>query len=320
MKPNIPIALGAGAIAAIVFVSATTGPVIARMLLLAIVTLPVALAGFAYGAVTALAAAAVATLTISALVSLPFGALFALTTVLPSVGLIYLALLHREPSPGQAEWFPVGRVVVAASLMAASVVASGFALAAGQEGSIEKLRAAVTEAVKQAIKAGFAGMPGSTGMTDTAVAQLSEVMLNLMPGLSSALWMGSILSCLWLAAHVALASGQLQRPWPPISLMTFPPGTALLLALALAGVLFLDGLPRLIALGFAGALYFAYVLLGLAIVHHLTRPLSWRNPALTGIYALLIIATSPASLILAFVGLLDTLRPLRGDQPQQPAP
>ena len=50
MKPNIPIALGAGAITAVVFASATTGSTFVRMLLLAIVTLPIGLAGFSYNA------------------------------------------------------------------------------------------------------------------------------------------------------------------------------------------------------------------------------------------------------------------------------
>ena len=318
MKPNIPIALGAGAITAVVFASATTGPTVARMLLLAIVTLPVALAGLSYNAATALLAAVVATVIVALIVSPMFGVVFALTTVLPTAGLIYLALLHRaaaapagaDGAPSQTQWYPIGTAVVASALMSGCIVGASLHLVAGQGSGLAKLRQAVTEAVKQALKGGFAGLPGQT-LPDADIAALSDRMLNLMPGLSAATWMGSILLCLWLAGHVALASGQLARPWPHFGTMAYPAGTSLLLAAALAAGMMLDGLPRLIALGFAGALYVAYVLLGLAIIHQLTRRYQWRSPMLSTVYLLLLVLTVPVSFMIALVALVDSIRPLR---------
>ena len=140
MKPNIPIALGAGAITAVVFASATTGPTVARMLLLAIVTLPVALAGLSYNAATALLAAVVATVIVALIVSPMFGVVFALTTVLPTAGLIYLALLHRaaaapagaDGAPSQTQWYPIGTAVVASALMSGCIVGASLHLVAGR--------------------------------------------------------------------------------------------------------------------------------------------------------------------------------------------
>ena len=318
MKPNIPIALGAGAITAVVFASATTGSTFVRMLLLAIVTLPIALAGLSYNAATALLGAVVASVIVAVLVSPTFGVVFALTTVLPVAGLVYLTLLHRPTnapagtpadSPAQSQWYPIGTAIVASAVMAGCIVGASLQLVASQGAGLEKLREAVTEAVKQGLK-GFPGLPGQS-LPDADLAALSDRMLNLMPGLSAATWMGSILVCLWLAGHVALASGQLARPWPNFGAMTYPAGTSLLLAGALAAGMMLDGLPRLIALGFAGALYVAYVLLGLAIIHHLTRTYPWRNPTLSAVYLLLLVLTVPVSLVIALVALVDSIRPLR---------
>ena len=112
MKPNIPIALGAGLIAAIVFASATTGPTVARMIMLSIVTLPIALAGYSYNAATAFLAAAAGTAIIAVLTTVGAGIAFAITLAFPAAFLVYLALLHRDVPEQATEWYPIGRVVV----------------------------------------------------------------------------------------------------------------------------------------------------------------------------------------------------------------
>ena len=114
-----------------------------------------------------------------------------------------------------------------------------------------------------------------------------------------------------MGAHLALAAGKLVRPWPDLAAVTLPAGTSLLLAVALGASLLLDGLARLVALGYAGALLAGFVLAGLAVIHFTTRQLSWRGPALGAVYALVIFANTKAVLVLALLGLLDSFTPLR---------
>jgi hypothetical protein len=286
--------------------------------LLAVVVLPITLAGFAYNSKTSILAASVATLAASLIVSFTFGGFFAATSVLPAALLVYMALLHREPAvtgagaPGPTEWFPVGRIVVTTAALGAFIVSGCLVLATNQENGFAKLRTAVGESVTQALKAGMAGLPGGQSLSEAQLASLTDTMLNLMPGMSATLWMGAMLFCLWFAAHVALASGQLKRPWPDLGAITYPTGTPLFLAATLSAALFTDGVIRLVALAFAGALYAAYVLLGLAIIHTRTRGLSWRNPALTALYVTLAVFVTQVSLCLAVLGLIDSFKPLRG--------
>jgi hypothetical protein len=70
-------------------------------------------------------------------------------------------------------------------------------------------------------------------------------------------------------------------------------------------------MPGLIARAFAGALFFAYVLLGLAVVHYVTRGNTWRPFALWGMYFLLFIINTLVSLALALLGLADAIWPIR---------
>ena len=262
----------------------------------------------------------VATLAVSLIGSPLAGIVFALTSVAPAALLVHLSLLRRDSGPVDGQWFPIGTVVASAAALAGCIVGAAFVAAAGEAQSLIKLKAGIADAVRAAVKAGFTGLPSGQPLSEVDLATLSDLMLNLMPGVSAALWLAAMLLCLWIAGHVALAGGQLRRPWPALSLMRFPVGLPLVLAASLAAAAFADGIPRLVALGFAGAFYAAYTLLGLAIVHHLTRRLSWRNPALTAVYVALLVLVTPVSMLLVLGALIDTFKPLRTPSAAPPVP
>lgn len=317
-QSNLPIALGAGLISAVVFASATTGPTLARIMLLAAATLPIALAGFSYNAATAFVAALIATALIAFLTTMAAGLAFAFTLALPAAYLVYLALLHRDVSPGSTQWYPIGRIILAAALMGASVVAVGLTVAGSTP---EKLHSAVSTAIEQMVKSGFGGLPGSGTLSPADLERATQMMVGLLPGVSATFWMGCILFCQWAGARVALASGQLIRPWPDLAAFQLPQGTPLLLGLALAASLVLDGMPRLVAMGYGGALYAVFVMLGLAVIHFVTRGVAWRGPALAVTYTVLLIFSSGASLLLALLGLASSFfvlrRPVEPDNSNQ---
>ncbi|NJL26314.1 MAG: DUF2232 domain-containing protein, partial [Calothrix sp. SM1_5_4] len=74
--------------------------------------------------------------------------MFALVA-LPTAWLVYLALLVREGEDGAAEWYPVGRIVLAAEIIAASLVAAGLVLIAGE---MDAFRASVRKTVEVVIQ------------------------------------------------------------------------------------------------------------------------------------------------------------------------
>jgi hypothetical protein len=316
MSYRLLIALGAGLISAVVFASATTGPLLMRMVLFLLTALPLFLAGLGLGP----RAAAVAGFSGALLVLVagsPIGALvFAASQVIPAAILVYLVMLNRVADDGHTEWYPVGRIVIAAALIAGSFATLTLFLLGGD---IETLRSALRGMLQTFVDNELPKMPDAPTLGPADIDEATGIALALLPAASAISTMGSLLFNLWLAGRITMASGRLQRPWPDLPAMVYPPTAPLMLAAATAAG-FLAGLPGMIAAGFAGPLLFAYVLLGLAVVHYTTRGRTWRPFALWGLYASLFIMNTIASLAIALLGLAEAIWPMRKLSPPPDEP
>lgn len=316
MSYRLLIALGAGLISAVVFASATTGPLLMRMILFLLTALPLFLAGLGLGP----RAAAVAGFSGALLVLVagsPIGALvFAASQVIPAAILVYLVMLNRATDDGRTEWYPVGRIVIAAALIAGSFATLTLFLLGGD---IETLRSALRGMLQTFVDNELPKMPDAPTLGPADIDEATGIALALLPAASAISTMGSLLFNLWLAGRITMASGRLQRPWPDLAAMVYPPTAPLMLAAATAAG-FLAGLPGMIAAGFAGPLLFSYVLLGLAVVHYTTRGRSWRPFALWGLYASLFIMNTLASLAIALLGLAEAIWPMRKLSPPPDEP
>jgi hypothetical protein len=316
MSYRLLIALGAGLISAVVFASATTGPLLMRMILFLLTALPLFLAGLGLGP----RAAAVAGFSGALLVLVagsPLGALvFAASQAIPATILVYLVMLNRVADDGRTEWYPVGRIVIAAALIAGSFATLTLFLLGGD---IETLRSALRGMLQTFVDNELPKMPDAPTLGPADIDEATGIALALLPAASAISTMGSLLFNLWLAGRITMASGRLQRPWPDLAAMIYPPTAPLMLAASTAAG-FLAGLPGMIAAGFAGPLLFAYVLLGLAVVHYTTRGRSWRPFALWGLYASLFIMNTIASLAIALLGLAEAIWPMRKLSPPPDEP
>ncbi len=330
------VALGAGLISAVVFASATTGPLLVRMVLFLLTPLALFLAGLGLGPLAAVIAG-IAGASLVLVAGTPIGALvFAASQAVPVIILTYLASLNRQGASGSSmqgasgttiqgasgtttpqgasgttEWYPVGRLVIAAALIAGCFATMTLLLLGGD---IEVLRSALREMLQSFVNTELPKMPEAPTLGPAEIDEATAIALALLPAASAISSMGSLLFNLWLAGRITLASGRLTRPWPDIPAMTYPPVTPLLLAVS-TGAGFLAGLPGMFAAGFAGPLLFAYVLLGLAVVHYVTRGRSWRVFALWALYASLFIMNSIASLAIALLGLAEAIWPMRKARP-----
>ena len=316
MSYRLLIALGAGLISAVVFASATTGPLLMRMILFLLTALPLFLAGLGLGP----RAAAVAGFSGALLVLVagsPIGALvYAASQAIPATILVYLVMLNRVADDGHTEWYPVGRIVIAAALVAGSFATLTLFLLGGD---IETLRSALRGMLQTFVDNELPKMPDAPTLGPADIDEATGIALALLPAASAISTMGSLLFNLWLAGRITMASGRLQRPWPDLPAMVYPPTAPLMLAAATAAG-FLAGLPGMIAAGFAGPLLFAYVLLGLAVVHYTTRGRPWRPFALWGLYASLFIMNTIASLAIALLGLAEAIWPMRKLSPPPDEP
>ncbi len=315
MPYTLLIGLGAGIVSATVFASATTGPIPIRLILFVLTPLALFLAGLGLGPATAALAGVAGTALVLAAGSPAAALIFFASQALPVFFLAYLASLNRTTGE-VTEWYPIGRIVLAAALISGAIATLTLILLGGD---VESLRASLRALLENFVTNELPKMPDAPTLTPKDIDDATAVALALLPAASAISNMASLLFNMWLAGRITLASGRLHRPWPDLATITYPTGAPLLLAVA-TGAWFLPGLPGLIGGGFAGPVYVAYLLLGLAVVHYVTRGYAWRPFALWALYAALFIMNSVASLALALLGLTESIWSIRKMKPPREDP
>jgi Predicted membrane protein (DUF2232) len=326
MPVFVLIGLGGGLASAILFSSAATGGAAGRLVLYVLVPLPCFLAGLGWGSTAAGIAAGTGAAGVGVVLGLKAAILFFLSQGVPAAILCHLALLSRslQPAANQSppsatpalEWYPPGRLTAVATVMA-GILAALSLLVLGPD--LDALRDMIRELIEKVFLKELPGFKDRQ-LSPEDIAAITEFSLYALPGASAMLWLGGVLLNFWLAGRITLLSGRLQRPWPDLAAMTFPRGFALGLAGALA-LTFLSGYPALLGSGFGGAFFLAYMLMGLAIVHYVTRGKAIRPFVLWGMYFALLVLNTWAALLIALLALLEPFLPLkRSLPPSRPAP
>lgn len=317
MIQAILIGIGAGAASALLFASALTrGPL--ALILVPLSMLPVLLAGIAWSHRIALIAVATAATLAGLLISGWSAVSYLVAFGVPAYVLAYLVMLGRTTEHG-AEWYPPGRIVIWAALLAAGA-GLAFVLLFGSD--LETYRGSVRATLQQSLKdappEAFAQQLKLLGLKSTD--ELFNVVALILPA-----WVGLfaftfyILNA-WLAARLARASGMLPRPWPDLRAMTFPPMASVLFVVGLAVSYFIPGLPGLIATVIVAILTFAHSLLGFAVLHSITQGVGGRTPILA--LAWISLAFGWPVLLAAMLGIADQIFDLRGKAARRrpPAP
>jgi len=302
------IGLGAGIVSALLFVALASGSALS-IALFYLAPLPIMLAGLGWSHVAALIAALVAAGGLGIGAGFWFSCAFLGSIGIPAYALSYLTMLARPASNGDYEWYPVGRVVLAAAILAAAAIALtvpvfGF--------DLDSYRAALREVFERVLRLQFniaEGQPlrfpnGADG------ARMAEILAIVMPPLAAAISMLTQLANLYIAGRIARASGRLNRPWPDLSLLSFPHATPFLLLGAFA-LSFLHSILGLVGGVLSACLFVSYALLGLAVVHHVSRASSMRGLILGIVWALLVVLGWPIA-FLALIGLADGILNFRG--------
>jgi predicted membrane protein DUF2232 len=307
----IPLMIGAGSglIAAALFASAAMATALAGVLFY-LAPLPLCLAGLGWGGTAALVAGLTGTVVIAASLGPATAAVFAISIAAPTALLVYLALLSRPAalvqggSIGALEWYPPGRLVGWAALLAGAL-AGILVLILGYDQ--ESYRASIREMLSHSALKELDS--DGTLFTDETIANLSGVLARALPGAFAIVWLTITLFNLWMAGLIVDASGRALRPWPDLHSLELPNAFLLLFAGALAAS-FVPGLPGLVATGIAGALLFAYVLQGLAVIHVYSKGVPLRSLLLATVY-LGILLLGWVALVVAIVGLAEPLLGLR---------
>ena len=310
------IGIGAGAAAALLFASVTSGTLLSIPLFY-LAPLPIMIAALGWGHWAALAAA----LAGSVALGIFFGAVFLFAFIagagVPGWWLGYLAMLARPATAAtnapqeQAafEWYPPGRLVLWAALLAALVVL----VAIPNFGTdAESFRAGLRSALGTIVRTQIGGPGGETADVPGAgkADRVIDFLVTAIPPAAAVLATITNLLNLWLAGRVVKFSGRLSRPWPQLSAMTFPPVIIAALTLAIA-LSFVDGLLGIVAGVFSASLLLAYGVLGFAVLHAITASMKMRGFVLALAYAAVIVLGWPL-LALCLLGLFDSVFGLRG--------
>ncbi len=307
------IGVGAGLAAALLFASVTSGSLLS-VALFYLAPLPLMIAALGWSHWSALIGALTAALALTAMFGSVFFFAFLASAGLPAWWLGYLAMLARPAAAGgnggqpSLEWYPPGRLVMWAAIVAALVVGTGIVYAGPDAASFrahmhgvlaQLLRIETSEPAGQSLH-----MPGVSDRQ-----RLVDFLVAAMPPAAAVLATITNVLNLWLAGRVVKFSGRLARPWPALAAMTLPRPLAAALVAA-AALSFAGGLIGIMAGVVAAGLVMAFGVLGFAVLHAVTQGLSARALLLGGIYAGVLVFGWPL-LVLSLLGLIETTVDLR---------
>ncbi len=301
MVQNWLIAFGAGAASALLVATVATGSALALPLFY-LAPLPVLIVGLGWNHLSALVAASAAAVAIGVFFGLELLLAYVAGVGLPAYVLSYLALMARQEQPdGPLEWFPVGRIVLAAAILGCLAVAALIPLVAG---SVEGYQAAL----RSLFQAMFEENPGA-GSAD--MERLVDLLVLVMPPAAAVVTMVTQLANLWLGAHVARVSGRLIRPWPDLAAISLPRASVALLAGTLIAASLAGGFVGLLAELFSATLVMAFAFVGIAAIHWITRGAAGRTLVIATVWIAALALGWPFA-ALALLGLAETLFGLRG--------
>jgi len=305
------IGIGAGAAATLLFASVSSGSWLS-VALFYLAPLPIMIAGLGWSHWAALIAALTGSLALGAVFNFVFLLAFLAGAGIPAWWLTYLAMLARPAGNGATpglEWYPPGRLVVWAALLAAMLVTIAI-LNFGFDA--ESFRTGLSRALAHLLRA-------ETGETPDAPLkipgvehprQLLDFLVITIPPAAAVLATVTNVLNLWLAGRVVKFSGRLARPWPELSAMTFPRPVTAVLAVAM-GLSFVGGLVGIVAGALSASLLMAYGVLGFAVLHAVTQHMDARGFLLGGTYVAVLVFGWPV-LALCVLGLIDIAFDLRG--------
>ncbi|MEQ9144519.1 MAG: DUF2232 domain-containing protein [Parvibaculaceae bacterium] len=340
MPPYWAIGVGAGLAGALLFLTAGVGsPLLGIPLYFA--ALPVFLAGLGWGDRAAAIAALTGFVVLSSVSSFTAGLVFLVADGLAPAWLVHLALLHHREAPpqltpaeaarlarrdgvdpaeilesqpapeptGATEWYPPGPLTVWTAFIGAGVlIISGLStmlmgVSGGLEGALRMLLA--EELVEgRAIE----GVLTEMGVSADPERILSLIVIAL-PAIVVLCWSLLTLGNMWLAQFILSRSGHNLRPTPAYTEMELPK----FLAGLLAGSVILSLIPGPSA-QLGGAIMIAllvpYFLLGLAVIHAISRAWTARI-AILGVFYVLLIFTGWLVVPICLIGLAEPWAGLR---------
>jgi hypothetical protein len=309
MLQIVLVGLGAGAAAALLF--AVASGTAFSLLLAHLAPLPILIVALGWSPAVGLLAAISAAAMLGGAGGFPASLEFLIGVGVPAWWLGYLSLLARPAHNGAApnlEWYPSGRLVLWAAVLGTVMVIVSLMITFGMEWQTfqARLRKITEEIAQLQAKAG----------RDPAVAELLatkemiDALAATIPGAVAVV--ATLINCfnLWLAGRIVYVSGRLRRPWPDLSALQLPALAPAILAACLLGM-WLPEFAGLIAGSFAASLITVFAIVGLAVMHEITRGIAARPLMLAGLYISIIPLAGLPLLLASLLGFAESILNIR---------
>lgn len=311
MQRNVLIAVGSGGVSALASV-AFLGGVPGGIIFVYVASLPLFLVGLSGGPIMA-GIASFSGIIASAILGGIFAAvIYAVAHGFPAWLVNRQALLREVvdndgkavglSTQGTGDWYPLGNIAATLFLFgAAMMVVSGHTLAGNVDGGLSAL-------VRDHLTTTMQIM--APNVDESLRTLMVETLHPLFPGAMAASWIGMVAINALVAQAILRRSDRNLRPQAGTGTFDLPHWAAWPLIAAAAVALVSDGEISYYARNAAIVLATPYFLLGVVVVHGVTRRLSFRPVALLAFYLMLLISTW-ALVIVAALGMLEQWAELR---------
>ena len=288
------VALGAGLLGALLFLSVRTGSP-AAVLLAFLSPAPLFAVGLSQGLPSALIAGAVALATVAAAASGSTIVTFFLCVVGPVLIIVRQGLLSRPAAQaGALDWYPPGLLLSWLTCYGLVILAGAIVWHLGQEGGLEG-------AIRANLDAAFGHLSGQA--IDPRIRGLLDVLPRYLPGTIIVMWLLTACMSAVLAQASLVRAGHARRPTPRYAVLDLPRWTGVALALAILLTL-LPGQAGTLGRNGLLVLSLPFFLLGLATIHTLSQRLAGRGLLLGLVYVLVTLLVWPA-LFVVILGIIE---------------
>ena len=298
MTRGLLIALVGGLASAIFFLAIRTG-VPGAIALTYLASVPILAVGLSQGLLNAAIATIVACLSIALGIHVTAAGIYIAIAAIPTLIVIRQSLFSQ---PGttmeELEWYPIG-LVLSCLTAYGLIVLTGISLYfLGDEGGL-------TGRSQQLLSSVFAKVSAANPQITIPL----EGIARYLPGMLLSVWLLISIVNATLAQNVLSRIGHAIRPLPNYSSIELPNWMSLALAIVIL-LSFFSGVFGDFGRNASPLLSTPFFLLGLAVIHTLSRRVSARGPVLFGVYFLLVIV-GWLSAIVVLLGVLEQWISLR---------
>ncbi len=298
MNRGLLIALIGGLASATCFLAIRTGAP-GAVVFTYLASVPLLAVGLSQGLLLTITAACIAVISIFLGLYATAAAVYIAISALPAIIVVRQALFSRPgPNQNELEWYPIGLIL--SWLTSCGLLLLGFLIVytLGEEGGLAGASHRMLDKVFLAIS-----------KHNPQVSQFIDILAIYLPGMLLSVWLLISVVNSALAQNFLSRIGHSIRPLPSYSSFELPNW----MSLALATAILLSFFPG--SLGDFGRnasplLSTPFFLLGLAVIHTLSRQLGARKMILAGLYTLLIIV-GWLSAVIVLLGVLEQWISLR---------